>query len=131
MKFQESEGCQAGRRGRLQTGDQPADWLSLRPFSYGDAGIHATCSAESASCSHFSSSWPPWTLTTRIGPSRRYSSRQVSPPPMVSTSSHGIVTTSMVFSRFPFGPKYKSRDRKSTRLNSSHVKNSYAVFCLK
>src|SRR5690606_40060586 len=24
-----------------------------------------------------------------------------------------------------------SRDRKSTRLNSSHVKNSYAVFCLK
>src|SRR5690606_40960037 len=25
----------------------------------------------------------------------------------------------------------KSRDRKSTRLNSSHVKTSYAVFCLK
>src|SRR5690606_40194468 len=24
-----------------------------------------------------------------------------------------------------------SEDRKSTRLNSSHVKNSYAVFCLK
>src|SRR5690606_41594789 len=24
-----------------------------------------------------------------------------------------------------------SKDRKSTRLNSSHVKNSYAVFCLK
>src|SRR5436309_6999154 len=24
-----------------------------------------------------------------------------------------------------------SRDRKSTRLNSSHVKTSYAVFCLK
>src|SRR5690606_40215431 len=24
-----------------------------------------------------------------------------------------------------------SRNRKSTRLNSSHVKNSYAVFCLK
>src|SRR5690606_40887827 len=23
------------------------------------------------------------------------------------------------------------KDRKSTRLNSSHVKNSYAVFCLK
>src|SRR5690606_42161681 len=26
---------------------------------------------------------------------------------------------------------YRSRDRKSTRLNSSHVKISYAVFCLK
>src|SRR5690606_40651410 len=25
----------------------------------------------------------------------------------------------------------KNRDRKSTRLNSSHVKSSYAVFCLK
>src|SRR5690606_39727729 len=26
---------------------------------------------------------------------------------------------------------YSSLDRKSTRLNSSHVKNSYAVFCWK
>src|SRR5258707_6258032 len=25
----------------------------------------------------------------------------------------------------------KTRDRKSTRLNSSHANNSYAVFCLK
>src|SRR5690606_39464510 len=28
-------------------------------------------------------------------------------------------------------PKYEYKDRKSTRLNSSHVKISYAVFCLK
>src|SRR5574340_1455926 len=28
-------------------------------------------------------------------------------------------------------PTGKSPDRKSTRLNSSHQKNSYAVFCLK
>src|SRR5690606_25416975 len=27
--------------------------------------------------------------------------------------------------------KYPDKDRKSTRLNSSHVKISYAVFCLK
>src|SRR5690606_41552522 len=27
--------------------------------------------------------------------------------------------------------KRRRRDRKSTRLNSSHVKKSYAVFCLK
>src|SRR3712207_7481091 len=32
--------------------------------------------------------------------------------------------------RFPFAPK-ASRDRKSTRLNSSHANISYAVFCLK
>src|SRR5690606_41042348 len=30
-----------------------------------------------------------------------------------------------------FGPQMSLRDRKSTRLNSSHVKISYAVFCLK
>src|SRR5690606_41936659 len=29
------------------------------------------------------------------------------------------------------GPGHRGRDRKSTRLNSSHVKISYAVFCLK
>src|SRR5690606_41994189 len=28
-------------------------------------------------------------------------------------------------------PALEARDRKSTRLNSSHVKSSYAVFCLK
>src|SRR5436309_13979415 len=31
----------------------------------------------------------------------------------------------------PFTTGPLSRDRKSTRLNSSHVKISYAVFCLK
>src|SRR5690606_40251398 len=30
-----------------------------------------------------------------------------------------------------FGDLIPDADRKSTRLNSSHVKNSYAVFCLK
>src|SRR5690606_40209073 len=30
----------------------------------------------------------------------------------------------------PVPPITPSQDRKSTRLNSSHVKNSYAVFCL-
>src|SRR5688572_32186378 len=32
---------------------------------------------------------------------------------------------------FPGGPAGKPRDRKSTRLNSSHSQISYAVFCLK
>src|SRR5690606_35293114 len=31
----------------------------------------------------------------------------------------------------PIDGKWDEKDRKSTRLNSSHVKNSYAVFCLK
>src|SRR2546430_9283319 len=34
--------------------------------------------------------------------------------------------------QFPFAnPPYAARDRKSTRLNSSHSQISYAVFCLK
>src|SRR5207253_4476011 len=32
---------------------------------------------------------------------------------------------------YTFGPQVAMRDRKSTRLNSSHVAISYAVFCLK
>src|SRR5690554_7611891 len=33
--------------------------------------------------------------------------------------------------RVPKRPRHRRRDRKSTRLNSSHVRISYAVFCLK
>src|SRR5690606_40071134 len=33
--------------------------------------------------------------------------------------------------RYAEAQPYYERDRKSTRLNSSHVKISYAVFCLK
>src|SRR5690606_40364940 len=33
--------------------------------------------------------------------------------------------------RMPGGDGLTALDRKSTRLNSSHVKTSYAVFCLK
>src|SRR5690554_7251648 len=31
----------------------------------------------------------------------------------------------------PYPPHSRNQDRKSTRLNSSHVRISYAVFCLK
>src|SRR2546430_11847201 len=33
--------------------------------------------------------------------------------------------------QIPFPHQQPARDRKSTRLNSSHSQNSYAVFCLK
>src|SRR5690606_39389085 len=49
-------------------------------------------------------------------------------------SSGGLVTAllEMCFPVQNIGLKVKiDRDRKSTRLNSSHVKISYAVFCLK
>src|SRR5690554_7021047 len=39
------------------------------------------------------------------------------------------LSNDQLFKREDFLSLYK--DRKSTRLNSSHVRNSYAVFCLK
>src|SRR5205814_4092856 len=37
----------------------------------------------------------------------------------------------LIVYHFMFGPDWKEGDRKSTRLNSSHLGISYAVFCLK
>src|SRR5437870_11428936 len=44
-----------------------------------------------------------------------------------------LVAVPAVWRRFSgrLGRRPPSEDRKSTRLNSSHVANSYAVFCLK
>src|SRR5690606_42082099 len=48
---------------------------------------------------------------------------------------HQAVANRRYHSRMVMAPSHASgepsRDRKSTRLNSSHVKISYAVFCLK
>src|SRR5690625_5448393 len=49
----------------------------------------------------------------------------VNPPtPTMGMSSGNLMPIVQVAPQYP-------RDRKSTRLNSSHVANSYAVFCLK
>src|SRR5690606_40256932 len=45
-------------------------------------------------------------------------------------SSAGVTDSTCCSSR-SHSSRHQSRDRKSTRLNSSHVKISYAVFCLK
>src|SRR5690554_3242357 len=42
-----------------------------------------------------------------------------------------LITFAGVAALIPLGSIFKSRDRKSTRLNSSHVRISYAVFFLK
>ena len=46
-------------------------------------------------------------------------------------SEKGLRTASVGFAPIPVDAKDHSADRKSTRLNSSHVVISYAVFCLK
>src|SRR5690625_5441509 len=42
-----------------------------------------------------------------------------------------IVSSLNMFAWYAFVAHYIRRDRKSTRLNSSHVATSYAVFCLR
>src|SRR5204863_4655509 len=49
--------------------------------------------------------------------------------PAVRASGRGVVSRSATRSRS--GDESRAIDRKSTRLNSSHVEISYAVFCLK
>src|SRR5436309_6616552 len=52
--------------------------------------------------------------------------------PLVNTAAHA--TAAVAAAKFPpdgIRGVAGTRDRKSTRLNSSHVKISYAVFCLK
>src|SRR5690606_39627065 len=43
----------------------------------------------------------------------------------------GFISDSTYCQRYHLCTRQRHRDRKSTRLNSSHVKTSYAVFCLK
>src|SRR5207302_9330282 len=53
------------------------------------------------------------------------------PPESGPRFDPGYVTAMSHFYRGELGRIMAWRDRKSTRLNSSHVKISYAVFCLK
>src|SRR5256885_9158182 len=64
----------------------------------------------------------------------------IGPAPVIRTSSPSTGKESAVWTAFPKGSKIAAisrlifeswRDRKSTRLNSSHLVMSYAVFCLK
>src|SRR5690606_40529941 len=52
------------------------------------------------------------------------------PPEDVYAATHARMRT-LVERHYATFPDDRARDRKSTRLNSSHVKISYAVFCLK
>src|SRR5690606_41696732 len=47
---------------------------------------------------------------------------------VLGSSAGNILTKIDLFGHRVYDYQFKSRDRKSTRLNSSHVKMSYAVF---
>src|SRR5690606_39902617 len=52
-------------------------------------------------------------------------------PDMVYTAIYSFHMAAFVAISGYLSRSYRNEDRKSTRLNSSHVKISYAVFCLK
>src|SRR5947199_2856519 len=75
-------------------------------------------------CVFFSMPLPP--PRSPLFPTRRSSDLTLSCPELIQNcSSPGSMSTSAV------RRAQASRDRKSTRLNSSHLGISYAVFCLK
>src|SRR3989442_5774754 len=70
------------------------------------------------------------TATTEIYTLSLHDALPISSPPSrmrpeVGSSRPAIIRSVVVF------PHAADEDRKSTRLNSSHVRISYAVFCLK
>src|SRR5690606_40054035 len=79
--------------------------------------------------------------TVKSAPSASKASSTATPSPSPSSSLRdllratarvGLCPTSERWGRYSImRPPSKDRDRKSTRLNSSHVKTSYAVFCSK
>src|SRR6266498_3071614 len=58
------------------------------------------------------------------GPSKTHSHHFAGPPPSRGGNTRHVVSSAC-------GCHEPRDDRKSTRLNSSHVRISYAVFCLK
>src|SRR5207244_7454501 len=80
------------------------------------------------SWSSFRNSRPLWiTAKTNVGSNKRSRSSFEG----TTIASRFMFETTLVNRKFAKRPKYLQRDRKSTRLNSSHQIISYAVFCLK
>src|SRR2546427_2833442 len=84
------------------------------------------------------------TATTEIYTLSLHDALPISPPPNLSTPGVRQSTTQLYTIKpgdtpqtiaarlgIPLASLLKSKDRKSTRLNSSHSQISYAVFCLK
>src|SRR5207302_1903532 len=74
-----------------------------------------------------------WELRRPFASARTWSSqsRLILSTPKERCAWHGVYCAILIgFVRTGFAPMRKALDRKSTRLNSSHVKSSYAVFCL-
>src|SRR5690606_39724032 len=76
--------------------------------------------------------YSPWdTIALTVTPSARPAFSRYSAAWSRSGSGQGRSLGSERKAGDVIGPVASPSDRKSTRLNSSHVKSSYAVFCVK
>src|SRR5437773_4091560 len=105
------EACAAGT---LATAGEGVVLVVTRPFS------------RTTSAAQLSSMLERWVIRITARPRI---SRRIAPRIAASASvSTALVGSSRISTGLSFR---KARDRKSTRLNSSHITISYAVFCLK
>src|SRR5262245_62272219 len=72
---------------------------------------------------------PPGTYNNPVSGSKLYEVQVA--PPVIGTPCSELPHVDTLRGDAPSGPRVGSPDRKSTRLNSSHLGISYAVFCLK
>src|SRR5690625_1186529 len=87
----------------------------------------AARASSSATSSSLASTTSAKTMVTLSGPPER----KASSTSRFATSSKEPATSALSMVDAVTGSDKPSEDRKSTRLNSSHVAISYAVFCLK
>src|SRR5579872_3786712 len=115
-----------GTRGAVAAGMETATESGMRMYFAGgnavDAGIAAMLAASVTEFSHFGlGGEAPILVRTKAG--KVYAIAGVGTMPKLATADffrkHQLLPTEIV-----------DPDRKSTRLNSSHVRISYAVFCL-
>src|SRR5436309_8546642 len=85
---------------------------------YGNPDCNMTRGKRTASKNHLESPRP-----INVGKTKKYVLVELQGRPITTPSTDGATSESVLGSGIA--------DRKSTRLNSSHVKISYAVFCLK
>src|SRR5207302_8208179 len=121
-------------------------FLAIRPRGYesrdgsersvwGCTGLDIGAVGQARNCADRPSIFPQRVWRTRDPPeSGRKNPHRDEPPRArkVAGDSDSRGAASEVACVLPRSRRWKhARDRKSTRLNSSHVKSSYAVFCLK
>src|SRR6266576_6086087 len=100
--------------------------MSAATLISSSTAVRIACSSASVATPSFTRRWGKRTRQSRLASSWRSWGGLYSTSSSDSECEYGRVTCACTSA----GP-LRCQDRKSTRLNSSHVESSYAVFCLK